>query len=69
METVIAEKLETLGSLGLANSHMKDFYDLHWLATHFNLSQASLKAAIQNTFTRRQSTLRTAFPVAYNPEL
>ena len=68
VETVIAEKLEAMVSLGLANSRMKDFYDLHWLATHFNLNQASLKAAIQNTFTRRQSPLPSASPIAYTPE-
>ena len=68
METAIAEKLEAMVSLGLANSRMKDFYDLHWLATHFDLNQASLKAAIKNTFARRQSPLPTASPVAYTPE-
>ena len=31
METVIAEKLEAAVSLGINNSRMKDFYDLHCL--------------------------------------
>lgn len=67
VETVIAEKLEAMVSLGLANSRMKDFYDLHWLATRFDLNQASLKEAIQNTFARRRSPLPSDSPVAYTP--
>ncbi len=31
IETVIAEKIETLLSRGIANSRMRDFYDLHIL--------------------------------------
>lgn len=31
-EAVVAEKLEAMISLGVTNSRMKDFYDVHWLA-------------------------------------
>jgi hypothetical protein len=34
-ETVIAEKFEALVTLGIANSRMKDFYDLYVIFTSF----------------------------------
>ncbi len=65
VETVIAEKLEAMVSLDITNSRMKDFYDLHWLATHFELDPKSVRKAIEVTFTRRRTTLPSALPVAY----
>lgn len=67
-ETVIAEKLEAMVSLGFANSRMKDFYDLHWLATHFDLDPVTVRKAIEVTFARRQTELPQASPVSYTPE-
>ena len=67
-ETVVAEKLEALVSLGLSNSRMKDFYDLHWLATHFELDRSALGGAIRNTFARRETPLPQGTPVAYTAE-
>lgn len=64
-ETVIAEKLEALVSLGLRNSRMKDFYDLHWLASHFDLDPVTVRMAVENTFARRGTALPTNPPVAY----
>jgi len=39
-ETVIAEKLETIVKSSTANSRLKDFYDIYYLAqtTNFSLS-------------------------------
>lgn len=37
VETVVAEKFETLVSLGVANSRLKDFYDLWLIAQTFCL--------------------------------
>jgi len=34
-EAVVAEKLEAMASLGVTNSRMKDFYDVHVLASRF----------------------------------
>ena len=44
VETVVAEKLQTLVSLGIANSRMKDFFDLWHIArnTSFNGRKLSL---------------------------
>ena len=36
-ETVVAEKFEAIVKLGMANSRMKDFYDLWVLAQDSNL--------------------------------
>ena len=67
VETVIAEKLEAIISLGLANSRMKDFYDLYWLLSRIPLNQNSLHSAIQNTFQRRQTVLPQTTPIAFTP--
>lgn len=56
MESVIAEKLEAMLSLGLINSRMKDFYDVWFLARSFTFEAVPLRAAIEGTFARRQST-------------
>lgn len=57
-ETVVAEKVEAIVSLGVANSRMKDFYDLWMIAQTFSFDSAVLADAIQQTFERR----RTAWP-------
>jgi predicted nucleotidyltransferase component of viral defense system len=67
-ETVIAEKLEALVSLGLSNGRMKDFYDLHFLATHFPFSGALLADAVRHTFDRRKTAIPDAIPVGLSDE-
>jgi len=64
-ETVIAEKYEALVELGLANSRMKDFYDLWILATAFTFDGILLKTAIQATFRRRKTPLPDGEPIAF----
>jgi len=54
-ETVVAEKLEAIVQLGLANSRMKDFYDLVILSRIFEFDGAMLARAIQATFARRKT--------------
>lgn len=63
-ETVVAEKLEALVSLGITNSRMKDFYDLWYLSRHFGFEGAPLSAAIRATFERRGTALPEAIPLA-----
>ena len=57
-ETVVAEKTEAIVSLGVANSRMKDFYDLWMIAQTFAFEGRTLADAIQRTFERR----RTSWP-------
>jgi Nucleotidyl transferase AbiEii toxin, Type IV TA system len=56
-ETVVAEKLEAMVKLGIANSRMKDFYDMEVLSRTFSFSGKSLREAIHNTFERRGTEL------------
>ena len=63
-ETVVAEKLEAMVQLGMANSRMKDFYDLTALAQHFSFEGEVLVRAIRATFERRQTPLPEGIPVA-----
>jgi hypothetical protein len=43
-ESVVAEKSEAMVKLGMANSRMKDFYDLSVLAQRFEFESATLAA-------------------------
>lgn len=62
--TVIAEKYHAMATLGLANSRMKDFYDLAIIARRTELDGAILARAIAATFARRSTRLPLARPVA-----
>jgi Nucleotidyl transferase AbiEii toxin, Type IV TA system len=61
-ETVVAEKFEALVSLGLANSRMKDFYDLWLISRTFSFTDAGLGEAIRRTFERRRTDLPADVP-------
>jgi hypothetical protein len=63
-ETVIAEKLEAAVTLGMQNSRMKDFYDLHWLREHQSFDGGLLLAAVEATFARRGTVIPSAPPTA-----
>jgi predicted nucleotidyltransferase component of viral defense system len=68
-ETVIAEKLQALVKLGIANTRMKDFYDLEILSRTFAFEGKTLAQAIQNTFQKRGTDLPMAgLPVAFTSE-
>lgn len=67
-ETVVAEKLEAAVSLGIDNSRMKDFYDLHWLQSHLNFDGAVLIEAVANTFARRGTEVPGETPMAFTGE-
>ncbi len=41
LETVIAEKLEAIVSLGYVNSRYKDFYDIYLLSRNFDFEEKS----------------------------
>jgi predicted nucleotidyltransferase component of viral defense system len=62
LETVIAEKYETMVKLDLANSRMKDFYDIYFLFAHCSLNRRNLQVAIKQTFERRGTTIPATMP-------
>ena len=56
-ETVIAEKLEALTTLGLLNSRMKDYYDLALLSSVYPFDGARVVDAIVATFRNRGTSI------------
>jgi len=67
-ETVVAEKLHAMVVLGIANSRMKDFYDMHVLSSRFDFAGATLVKAIQATFKRRKTEIPSEVPLALSKE-
>lgn len=57
IETAIAEKFESIVSLQLQTSRMKDFYDILFFAGHYNFKIETLIQAITTTFTNRSTGL------------
>lgn len=62
--TVVAEKLQAAVELGLANSRLKDFFDLYVLSSHFDFDGPGLVTAIRATFDRRKMAIPEGAPVA-----
>ena len=58
--TVIAEKFEAIVSLGIANSRMKDFFDLWLLIRETDINAVLLTEALAATFRRRGTPLPPA---------
>lgn len=67
-EAVVAEKVEAVMRFGMANSCMKDGYDLWLLAQKFDFDGASLSRAIAATFARRHTPLAAGQPLALSRE-
>ncbi len=67
-ETVVAEKYQALVTLGMANSRMKDFYDLWIISSEFDFDGLMLSKAIGNTFSRRHTPLPEHVPLGLSPE-
>ena len=63
-ETVVAEKFEVMVKFGLANSRMKDFWDLDYMVREFDFDGSLLQKAIRATFANRQTDLPTVLPVS-----
>jgi Nucleotidyl transferase AbiEii toxin, Type IV TA system len=66
--TVVAEKLEAIVSLGMANSRLKDYYDLRALAAEGMLDTAGLAEAIAATFLRRGTPIPIELPIGLTDE-
>ena len=57
IETILAEKIETVLKRGSFNSRMKDFYDIYYFLTKLRkeIDINILKEAVDNTFSKRDS--------------
>jgi predicted nucleotidyltransferase component of viral defense system len=55
-ETVIAEKFQAMIELSVANSRMKDFYDVYKLLAENEFDNDTLEEAIQATFANRETS-------------
>lgn len=53
LETTIAEKLDAILDLMEFSSRMKDYYDIYYLATHFEFDSDTLAEAMRKTFANR----------------
>jgi predicted nucleotidyltransferase component of viral defense system len=67
-EASIAEKLEAMVRFGIANSRMKDFYDIWWMASHFSFRSVVLVKSITATFRDRQMIIPQPVPLALQEE-
>ena len=60
--TAVAEKFETMVSKGLANSRLRDYYDVWLLATMHTHDGAELTAALAATFSHRGTAMPSDIP-------
>ena len=66
--SVVAEKLEAIVSLGMANSRMKDYFDLRAMAREGALDETLLGEAIAATFGRRNTEVPGHVPLGFSEE-
>jgi hypothetical protein len=66
--SVVAEKLEAIVSLGMANSRMKDYFDLRALAREGAIETKELVSAIAATFARRKTRIPEGLPLGLSDE-
>ena len=67
-ETVVAEKFEVIARLGIANTRVKDFFDLWTIAHTFEFRGEALSEAIAATFRRRGTNVPATVPTGLGPE-
>jgi Nucleotidyl transferase AbiEii toxin, Type IV TA system len=67
-EAVIAEKFQAMVVLGIANSRMKDFFDVWTLAQTRRFDFELLAGSIRGTFERRRTPLPESVPMALTDE-
>lgn len=67
-ETVVAEKFHAIVMLGMANTRMKDFFDLWILSQDYDFDGVTLSEAIRVTFERRGTEIPTQTPIALSLE-
>ena len=60
IETILAEKFQTIITRGILNTRLKDFYDIHVLMSlkANDIDNKTLVLAITNTFKKKKNTIR-----------
>lgn len=66
--TVIAEKLHAICLLGMANTRMKDYFDLSVLLNEDDIDAGQLMAAVHATFNRRKFDVPKTTPAGLSDE-
>ena len=66
-ETVVAEKFQAMVDLGMANSRMKDYYDLWVISEASDIDHSRLAQAISATFERRGTMIPEEVPDGLSP--
>lgn len=66
--TVVAEKLDAIISLGMANSRLKDYFDLWVLLQHSDLDSTVLRDAVLATVKRRSTRMPLRLPIGLTEE-
>ena len=66
--TVVAEKLEAIITLGMANTRMKDYFDLWVILRDTPLDQKILSKAVVATLTNRRTKMPNGFPVGLSEQ-
>lgn len=67
-EAMVAEKLHAMVLLGIANSRMKDFFDIWTLASSYQFRLPVLARSIRCTFERRNTLLPAGAPLTLTKE-
>ncbi len=67
-EVVIAERFQAMVALGIANSRMKDFFDVWTLAQTRGFDFELIAGSIRGTFERRRTPLPESVPMALTGE-
>jgi Nucleotidyl transferase AbiEii toxin, Type IV TA system len=66
--TSVAEKLHAMVKLGMANTRMKDYYDLYIISQTFTINPLELRTALERTFERRSTPMPTGLPLGLSDE-
>ena len=61
-ETVVAEKFQVMVDLGIANSRMKDYFDLWIISQAFEIEGSRLAGAISAAFAQRGTAIPDGIP-------
>ena len=65
LETVVAEKFQTMIDRALANSRMKDFYDVYSILSSDKVNEGILSDAIVSVFNNRGTSYEDNHPIFY----